>query len=370
MASPEEPARLLSPPPPAAAETLPFRINAATRQIHTSLNQLVTSRLLLALPPHSTTPILYLHGIHSFAQLYFTFEDTWQDLICAHLSASSPFVPPHTDGAPAPLPSEIHRSQLRTYLSTLVPPTLWRTQRLEADIARLSSRFDITLPDRTQDGLVQELNTHIQTEVAAKPHLLLAYSWVLYMAIFSGGRWIRAQMREAGAQFWGHEDVGTEHGDTGSDEGIELFCFDGKEDGEDIKRFFKEKFAQADDVLTEEEKGDVVLEAGWIFAACVRMVEDLDLRLGTMERHHLDVKRAQPASTRGKEHRRDERGLPEVMRQFLPSENLHNPTIYPGTYITKGLDPFATMLAIAIGLGGWYVLHSWGVIGQGLLSKI
>ncbi|KAF2225722.1 hypothetical protein BDZ85DRAFT_70315 [Elsinoe ampelina] len=290
------PARLLSPPPPATSETLPLRINAATRQIHTSLNKLVTARLALAIPPYTTDPILYLHGIHTFAQLYFTFEDSWQDLICAHLSASSPFVPPtslptpppSTESTPLPSPS-IHNDKLRTFLATLIPPSLWRTQRLENDILYLSTRFPITLPTTTTtDPLLDELTAHIVSTTADKPHTLLAYSWVLYMAIFSGGRWIRSQLQSAGPEFWKHDGLPAiarpstpPSAPATSEQGMSLFHFDGPKDGEDIKAFFKEKFLQADALLSEEEMGDVVREADWIFHACVRLVGDLDERLGT-----------------------------------------------------------------------------------------
>ncbi|KAF4553826.1 Heme oxygenase-like protein [Elsinoe fawcettii] len=382
---PDGPARLLSPPPPATKETLPFRINAATRQIHTSLNKLVTARLALAIPPYTSDPILYLHGIHTFAQLYFTFEDSWQDLICAHLSASSPFVPPQTSlpsppDSPPTTPS-LHNDKLRTFLATLVPPTLWRTQRLEKDILYLSQRFSVALPNANADPLFAELQAHIATTTAEKPHVLLAYSWVLYMAIFSGGRWIRAQLQNAGPEFWGHE---TSPATTQSreeeqaqdpaqkeqvramiEQGISLFHFDGPDDGEDIKRFFKEKFLSADDLLSEEEKEEVVQEADWIFHACVRLVEELDERLETAV-ETTDQGKTATREEGGK--KTAERGTVAVdARKWFPQSDTD--IKFPGPWVSKGLDPFAAMLAVALGLGGWYLLHSFGVVGRALLSN-
>ncbi|PSK43139.1 hypothetical protein B9Z65_7093 [Elsinoe australis] len=380
MAPPEVPERLLSPLPPAASETLSFRINAATRNIHTSLNKLVTARLALAIPPYTSDPTLYLHGIHTFAQLYFTFEDSWQDLICAHLSVSSPSFPsPSASQDTTDLPSQIHTEQLRSFLATLIPPTLWRTQRLESDIAYLSKHLFTSLPDPDANPLLRELKSHITASTSDRPHVLLAYSWVLYMAIFSGGRWIRSQLRAAGPTFWGHpaspasilkptpekepeppSKDALPTPETTSEQGIYLFNFSGPQDGEDIKSFFKEKFAQADTVLSETEKEHVVKEASWIFEACVRLVADLDGKLGTLERVEKKAKKEKM-----------EKGMPEGMRRFLPEGSeagqMVNPTIFPGSYVTKGLDPFAAMLAIAIGISGWYLLHSWGVVGQGLL---
>ncbi|KAG8631638.1 hypothetical protein KVT40_000778 [Elsinoe batatas] len=394
--STDGPARLLSPPPPATSETLPFRINAATRQIHTSLNKLVTARLALAIPPYTSDPILYLHGIHTFAQLYFTFEDSWQDLICAHLSASSPFVPsgslpsppPSTETTPFPSPS-IHNDKLRTFLATLIPPTLWRTQRLENDILYLSTRFSVALPNANTDPLLEELRAHIISTTADKPHTLLAYSWVLYMAIFSGGRWIRSQLQSAGPVFWRHDALPSpasslkgksqsqdqtppspgatasppsppSNAKTTMEEGMSLFHFDGPNDGEDIKAFFKEKFLQADTLLSEEEKTDVVEEADWIFHACVRLVGGLDERLGTSVLETPEKKGMEGMRGEGEGEGRG-RGKREVMRR---SQVL----VMPEGWVGKAMDPFAAMVAVMVGLGGWYLFYSCGFVGRGLVG--
>ena len=54
-------------------------------QVHTEVNRLITSRVPLALPPYSPNPFLYLQGLTSISQLYFSFEEAWQELIYAFL---------------------------------------------------------------------------------------------------------------------------------------------------------------------------------------------------------------------------------------------------------------------------------------------
>ena len=88
---------------------------------------------------------------------------------------------------------------------------------------------------------------HMRQAVSAKPYLLVAYAWVMYMAVFSGGRWIRGQLVGAGEGFWRGVEVGD--GDSGEEEGkrgleaagLSFWHFVGEEDGEDIKREFKRR---------------------------------------------------------------------------------------------------------------------------------
>ncbi len=57
-------------------------------------------------------------------------------------------------------------------------------------------------PQLRQLRQLQAFLAHIRYSVARRPHVLIAYAWVFYMALFSGGRWIRAQLHGAGERFW------------------------------------------------------------------------------------------------------------------------------------------------------------------------
>ncbi|KAH0161266.1 heme oxygenase-like protein, partial [Aureobasidium melanogenum] len=125
---------------------------------------------------------------------------------------------------------------------------------------------------------------HIYRQTREKPHVLVAYAWIMYMAIFSGGRWIREQLTESGPEFWGvtHDSDKTAYWIHGTlRPGFTLFCFSGTRDGEDIKTDFKTRLEKAEELLTAHERKDIIDEAQSIFEQCVGIVEGLDKQLMT-----------------------------------------------------------------------------------------
>jgi len=65
--------------------------------------------------------------------------------------------------------------------------------------------------------------------------------------------------------------------------GMQFFHFPGSEDGEDIKRRFKARYAEAESHLTESEKDDIVSEAQHIFSFMLGLISDLDLIMHTQD---------------------------------------------------------------------------------------
>jgi hypothetical protein len=59
-----------------------------------------------------------------------------------------------------------------------------------------------------------------------------------------------------------------------------FFRFETARDGEDLKVEFKERFGEAGRVLTDEERDEVVREAGDIFEGMILLVQELDCMLG------------------------------------------------------------------------------------------
>lgn len=172
------------------------------------------------------------------------------------------------------------------------------------------------------------------------------------MAIFSGGRWIRSQLALAGPTFWRRKTTTPVHA------GNELFYFDGLNDGDDIKTEFKTRFAKADNLLSQKEKEEVVQEAQWIFAACLRLVEALDDKLASLP--------APVAAQSGKEKTKTRQmPMPKVIKEALPQTRI-GPAGNSGIYMTDGMSTFAAGLAILLGLAVWYALHSAGLGGNNL----
>lgn len=284
--------------------SLPAEINAATRSLHTTLNHLITSRLPLALPPYAPVSSHYAAGLAHFAHIFITFESLWAELTAPAAQAPAdtdtttpPFSPllsyllvnPYdapalftsTLGAPTP-PSP----QLAALLRMLRPRGLARSLRLKRDLEYL-----LGLPPAELEGLlvtapaaaVAAFCTHIRKSVHEKPWTLVSYAWCFYMAVFSGGRWIRASLLRAPADFWPSSDDGAAL----SERGLSFWHFLGAHDGEDIKTEFKTRLAAAEDLFTPDERIDIIEEAKHIFRLCATLIDELDLLVGSQSMQHL-----------------------------------------------------------------------------------
>jgi heme oxygenase len=161
-------------------------------------------------------------------------------------------------------------------LKLLWLPELARADRLRIDLQYITSTFNPALDSHALESLfgcessvVEDFLEHIRVAVQEKPHVLVAYAWVMYMAIFSGGRWIRQQLRAGGEDFWGHTE-------DGQDDGFSFLSFTGENDGVPIKVDFKTRLAEVEMLLTATQRYDIIKEAGDIFTHMICMVESLD----------------------------------------------------------------------------------------------
>jgi heme oxygenase len=126
---------------------------------------------------------------------------------------------------------------------------------------------------------VAEFCTHIRQSVNKKPWTLVSYAWCFYMAIFSGGRWIRGGLLKAPPGFWPAQDDAETLGL--DEQGLSFWHFPGTQDGEDIKAEFKTRLAAAEGLFTPDERVDIIEEAKEIFRLSATLVEELDEMVGT-----------------------------------------------------------------------------------------
>ncbi|KAK3174192.1 hypothetical protein OEA41_001436 [Lepraria neglecta] len=247
-------------PSPTPTPSLSQRINIATRPSHTHLNALILSLLPLGLPRHATDPTLYAKGLQHVLPIYEAFEGAFRllSLRCEN-----------EDGGQG-LP-------LVEAMSALYVQKLERVERLRRDIEKILGTNHHFSEERAR---LDAFTTHMNTSIASKPHLLLAYTWLLYMALFSGGRYIRVKLRQAGSGFW--TGSGGEKG-TDMDDYLSFWTFDGQEDGEDIKTEFKRRFAGVEAYLTDEECEDVVQEAVYIMQSMLEVVGEIAETVGTRQ---------------------------------------------------------------------------------------
>ena len=267
------------------------------RKLHTQLNRMITSKLPLALPPHSADPTVYAIGIRQFAQIYFAFESLWHDIRQAvaykgenyDMSRYHPMVAEHGVNQFNRFGFMINKLK---FLSGILPVELERSYRLRSDLLALERSavckldlncFISTLPK------TEQFITRIHERVRHKPHVLIAYAWIMYMAIFSGGRWIRAQLLSVGEDFWLAGDskhssqakpkeaqTSRENCLQDSVPGLHFLSFGGIDDGELLKATFKERLLEAESILSVKERADIIEEAREIFKFNIAIVEELD----------------------------------------------------------------------------------------------
>jgi heme oxygenase len=267
------PTPTVTPPPPQSAQApperaeLPVQINTATRKQHTELNRLIIDRIPLALPPTTRSPKVYALGLAAFAQIYLAFEHAFDTLERSQDAADNEQKPTDT----------VHQREIKAWLSTLRPASLKRSSRLKRDLQYLPELDRSAFAD-----LDDELTSHILSLAAAKPHTLVAYTWVMYMAIFSGGRWIRSQLASAEPEFWtAHTNAGpalAEKTPLGMP-GFSFLSFDGEQDGEDIKVEYKKRLAEGENLLSAEEREDITAASQELFERCIQIVKKLDVEV-------------------------------------------------------------------------------------------
>lgn len=287
-----------SPSRPDSAETpsLPEEINGVTRELHAHLNRIIIQLLPLALPPCTTSNDVYHSGIQAFAEVFRTFEGRWHDLLqesCNHVTdngVDSLFE--HPPGSEYAVGQEPLDPRIRDVLSRLYIDELTRTGPFDLDLAWLSTLKAANAGETTTDTDVekekqlaprlQAFISHIQASVAKRPQVLVAYAWVFYMALFSGGRWIRSRLMEAGDDFWCPKKsiVGKPCTPPVRFAGFSFLFFPGDEDGEDIKRDFRARLAEVEAWLTPLERQQIVVEAIHIFRHCLAITEELHSQQG------------------------------------------------------------------------------------------
>lgn len=254
----------VTPPLSAVPPELPVQINASTRKHHIELNRLIIDRLPLALPPSAKSPKVYALGLSAFAHIYLAFEQAFDDLERSQAGSEAAEGEQEAD----------HQRKVKAWLSNLRPPGLKRSSRIKRDLQYLPEL------DRSNfSGLDSEIQSHIRDLAAEKPHILVAYTWVMYMAIFSGGRWIRSQLAGTQPEFWtSHTNAGpalAEKTPLGMP-GFSFLSFDGDEDGEDIKVEYKRRLAEGEDIVSTQEREEIMQAAQELFERCISIVHKLD----------------------------------------------------------------------------------------------
>ena len=219
----------------------------------------------LALPPYSQSPEIYTIGLQRLAPIYLSFESAWSGIV---------------DLQPLDASQAIDHRVLSA-LKHLYIPEMLRTQRLGNDLSCLLHQPLEEIDDMLEhlEGLqLHRFLHHLEQTCAGKPHILIAYAWIMYMALFNGGRWIRAQLLAARDSSWRLSafERTFENAEADPSLGLAFWHFPGEDDGEGIKNDFKARLNDVECLLDVEQRQDIVNEALSIFKYLALLVGELD----------------------------------------------------------------------------------------------
>ncbi|KAL6910730.1 hypothetical protein GGI43DRAFT_21744 [Trichoderma evansii] len=281
-----------------APKSLADDMVSATRPMHTTINKLITSRLPLVVPPKALDSGAYACGLLHLLPVYMTFEKLWLDIIDTlprdALDHTNSDAENGKDGG-----FEISE-RVHTVLKEIYVPKLFRSNNLRADIKSMTGWSDDILDLQINaikgTGQLSAFTSHIKQVVRAKPHVLIAYSYNLFMALFAGGRFIRGALKKTDEEFWkivpepikpmmqpcvsasandSSEQI-EENSDGESRVPLQFWTFDSEIDGEDLKQEYKGKLLQWESELTVEERQDILQESVIILELLGMLVGQLD----------------------------------------------------------------------------------------------
>ncbi|KEF53141.1 uncharacterized protein A1O9_11049 [Exophiala aquamarina CBS 119918] len=234
--------------------SLLIELQAATRAKHHALNLQVLNKLPLCMPPPSDSPILYARGMTVFGQIYYAFE--------SHLKNS--------------LENDELDETLRDIYHRIFLPRLLRAALLQRDMEIIKMRLGEQERQEIDDLAEQSMGfqRRILVSLSTKPHVLLAYAWTMYLALFNGGRWMRSQLFSAGPSFWLGRELPLSFWDFEDCDGT-------PSNGEDLKVAFKGGFARSAASLSDIQRKEIIDESKALLDLCLEMVRFLDESLSS-----------------------------------------------------------------------------------------
>lgn len=233
-------------PLPTDVDALANRINSATRSAHNKIDRSVSTKFIVALRDGK----IYRQGLQAFYHVFKHAEIVIDRLINDKESGKA---------------GEI----LREFWN----PLFARTEALELDLLYFYENHKEKFESPIREEQIKFVQ-HIHEVCEEKPHLILAYCHVMYLALFAGGRLMKSSLSKATGIF------PTMPGQTVEDvskNGTHLFKFD-YEDDESLRLSYKRDYELATRLnLTELEKLDIIEESKYIFDQNFKMIEELEI---------------------------------------------------------------------------------------------
>lgn len=271
-----------------------------------------------AVPPHADNPSTYITGLLHIGAVYIAFESLWQNILGFHSDiAPIPYTYPFSSDPTQHDETPQITERTRHILEAAYWSDMLRAARIKSDIRTMTGWPDHVIDEQIRSvatsGCLGKFTLHIRDAVTAKPHLLLAYAYSLYLALLSGGSYIRTELMYLKSDFW-HETPtpirpnmveckpnpgfrksdrhstseydSSSHGLARDDPKmkipLEFLDFDPplgdnpRQQTKNLKAEFKRRFAEAEQLLAEPERSDVIKESAAIFHNLEGVVGQLD----------------------------------------------------------------------------------------------
>lgn len=232
-------------PLPTDIGALGNRINFATRSEHNKIDRTVTLKFALALRDGR----IYRQGIQAF---YHVFKNV-EILIERELNAPE-------------------LSKTGEILQEFWKPEIARRNRLFKDLMFFyhnePSKFEEPIRSEQIDFV-----KHIYSEYEKKPHILIAYCHVMYLALFAGGRLMRSSLAKATGLFPQMDGKTTAEV---SEYGTNFFKFDVEDENVLRVEYKRDYELSTRNKLTEEEKLDIISESKEIFKRNLQMIQEIE----------------------------------------------------------------------------------------------
>lgn len=231
-------------PHPTDVGALANRINSETRSLHNKIDKLVTLKFAIALRDYK----IYRQGLQSFYHVFATTEK------CLARQLED---------------KDDEWSQL---LLKVWKPEMARTAPGQRDLLFYydddKSKFmNPIMPEQI------EFARHIEQVTREKPHLLLAYLHVMYLALFAGGRVMRSSISRATGLF--PQKDGLKHEEIVK-LGTNFFQF-AVPDDQTFRLLYKRDYELATrNALTEAQKLEIIEESKYIFQQNAKCVIELE----------------------------------------------------------------------------------------------
>jgi hypothetical protein len=211
---------------------------------------------------------LYALGLSRYAEIYLGLEEVWHAKRTENISDESQS-------------GESDKKRLQEVLRMIYLPELLRTERFRNDFAALKSQYkSIRDLDTDTANAGSEFRQYINDHISGNPHLLVVYVWIMYQALFNGGRFIRGKLLKADPTFWGWPEE--EMDPTALPVPLPFWCIEknGVEKDADVEAKFRKQVIEAEKLLTEHERKDILDEAPKILLRCKGITEQLEEEVG------------------------------------------------------------------------------------------